>query len=196
MAVPTLPAIPRTVPKELPRRSGNPCRKAWAFAIPCVRCNSFTKFRDLLSHADALDCAYLATGHYVTARDGALFRGRDPQKDQSYFLWGIDRAVLSRMLLPVGDLDKAQTRARAHTMGLEVIAEKPESQEICFVPDGDYARILEQRLPADAPALSARHTRRRPGRETRHEPASCWLPSVESFELRGAFLQLVRRKCK
>jgi Predicted tRNA(5-methylaminomethyl-2-thiouridylate) methyltransferase, contains the PP-loop ATPase domain len=62
--------------------------------------------------------------------------------------------VLSRMMLPVGDLDKAQTRARAHAMGLEVIAEKPESQEICFVPDGDYTRILEQRLPADAPALA------------------------------------------
>jgi tRNA-specific 2-thiouridylase len=58
------------------------------------------------------------------------------------------------MILPVGGLDKAQTRARAHAMGLEVIAEKPESQEICFVPDGDYTRILEQRLPADAPALS------------------------------------------
>ncbi|HEY1953306.1 MAG TPA: aminomethyltransferase beta-barrel domain-containing protein, partial [Gemmatimonadaceae bacterium] len=64
------------------------------------------------------------------------------------------RGVLSRMLLPVGDLDKAQTRARAHAMGLEVVAEKPDSQEICFVPDGDYARILEQRLPADSPALS------------------------------------------
>jgi tRNA-specific 2-thiouridylase len=58
------------------------------------------------------------------------------------------------MILPVGSLDKAQTRSRAHAMGLEVIAEKPESQEICFVPDGDYARILEQRLPSDAPALS------------------------------------------
>jgi tRNA-specific 2-thiouridylase len=58
------------------------------------------------------------------------------------------------MILPVGGLDKAQTRVRAHAMGLEVIAEKPESQEICFVPDGDYARILEQRLPADAPALA------------------------------------------
>jgi tRNA-specific 2-thiouridylase len=58
------------------------------------------------------------------------------------------------MILPVGTLDKARTRSRAHAMGLEVIAEKPESQEICFVPDGDYARILEQRLPADAPALT------------------------------------------
>src|SRR5881397_3696160 len=62
--------------------------------IPCVRCNSFTKFRDFLYHADALDCGYVATGHYVIARDGALYRGRDPRKDQSYFLWGIDRTVV------------------------------------------------------------------------------------------------------
>ncbi|MGH9262009.1 MAG: tRNA 2-thiouridine(34) synthase MnmA, partial [Acidimicrobiales bacterium] len=70
--------------------------------IPCVRCNTFTKFRDLLSHADALDCAYVATGHYARARDGALYRGRDRHKDQSYFLWGIDRSVVRRMLTPVG----------------------------------------------------------------------------------------------
>src|SRR5437764_3401983 len=66
--------------------------------IPCVRCNSFTKFRDLLAHADALDCDYIATGHYANARDGALYRGSDRHKDQSYFLWGIDRAVVARML--------------------------------------------------------------------------------------------------
>jgi tRNA-specific 2-thiouridylase len=122
--------------------------------IPCVRCNTFTKFRDFLKKADAIDAQWIATGHYARVVDGELRRGFDENKDQTYFLWGIDRAVLSRMILPVGSLDKAQTRARAHAMGLEVIAEKPESQEICFVPDGDYARILEQRLPADAPALS------------------------------------------
>ena len=70
--------------------------------IPCVRCNSFTKFRDLLAHADALDCDYIATGHYAVAREGGLYRGSDPAKDQSYFLWGIDRAVVARMLTPVG----------------------------------------------------------------------------------------------
>lgn len=122
--------------------------------IPCVRCNTFTKFRDFLHKADAIDAHWIATGHYARVENGALHRGVDENKDQTYFLWGIDRAVLSRMLLPVGDLDKARTRALAHSLGLEVIAEKPESQEICFVPDGNYARILEQRLPADAPALS------------------------------------------
>lgn len=121
--------------------------------IPCVRCNSFTKFRDFLYHADALDCAYVATGHYAIARAGALYRGRDRGKDQSYFLWGIDRAVVARMLTPVGELTKGETRAVARRFGL-VTAEKPESVEICFVPDDDYVAVLERHLPADAPALA------------------------------------------
>ena len=121
--------------------------------IPCVRCNSFTKFHDLLLHADALDCRYLATGHYAVARGGELHRGRDRGKDQTYFLWGIDRSVVARMLTPVGALTKAETRARARALGL-VTAEKPESVEICFVPDDDYVQVLERRLPADAPALA------------------------------------------
>ena len=122
--------------------------------IPCVRCNSFTKFRDLLAHADALDCRWIATGHYAIAEAGALHRGRDHNKDQSYFLWGIDQAVVARMLTPVGHLTKAETRHRARAMGLAT-ADKPESVEICFVPDGDYVGVLEQHLPPDAPALSA-----------------------------------------
>jgi tRNA-specific 2-thiouridylase len=121
--------------------------------IPCVRCNSFTKFRDLLAHADALGCDAIATGHYVVARDGALFRGRDPAKDQTYFLWGIDRAVVHRMLAPVGELTKGETRAAARRLGLAT-AEKPESVEICFVPTGDYLPVLRTHLPDDAPALA------------------------------------------
>src|SRR3989441_1062695 len=121
--------------------------------IPCVRCNSFTKFRDFLHHADALDCGYVATGHYVIARDGALYRGRDPRKDQSYFLWGIDRTVVRRMLAPVGELTKRETRTVARRLGL-LTAEKRESVEICFVPDGDYTGLLERHLPGDAPALN------------------------------------------
>ncbi len=121
--------------------------------IPCVQCNSFTKFRDLLAHADALGCAWIATGHYAVARDGSLYRGADRNKDQSYFLWGIDRRVVGRLLTPVGHLTKAETRARARTLGL-VTADKPESVEICFVPDDDYVRVLQERLPADAPSLS------------------------------------------
>ncbi len=121
--------------------------------IPCVRCNSFTKFRDLLAHADALECDAIATGHYVIQRDGALYRGRDPNKDQSYFLWGIDRSVVARMRTPVGERTKAETRAAARSLGLTT-ADKPESVEICFVPTGDYLPVLEQHLPHDAPALA------------------------------------------
>ena len=121
--------------------------------IPCVRCNSVTKFRDLLAHADALECDYIATGHYAVARDGQLHRGGDRSKDQSYFLWGIDRDVVARMLTPVGEMTKAETRATARALGL-ITADKPESVEICFVPDDDYVGVLRQHLPADAPALS------------------------------------------
>jgi tRNA-specific 2-thiouridylase len=123
--------------------------------IPCVRCNTFTKFRDLLQKADAIDARFIATGHYARIVDGALHRGLDPRKDQSYFLWGIHRDVVRRMLLPVGESTKPETRAIAHRLGLEVIAEKTESQDICFVPDGDHTKILRQRLGDDAPALSA-----------------------------------------
>jgi tRNA-uridine 2-sulfurtransferase len=123
--------------------------------IPCVRCNTFTKFRDLLQKADAIDAQWIATGHYARIAGGALHRGLDPRKDQSYFLWGIHQDVVRRMLLPVGDRTKAETRAVAHRLGLEVVAEKTESQDICFVPDGDHTKILRQRLGVDAPALSA-----------------------------------------
>ena len=122
--------------------------------IPCVRCNTFTKFRDFLRKADALECDWIATGHYARAAGGELLRGADRGKDQSYFLWGIDRAVVRRMLLPVGTLTKTETRRRAHALGLDVVAEKRESQDISFVPDGDHAKVLARHLGADAPALA------------------------------------------
>jgi tRNA-uridine 2-sulfurtransferase len=122
--------------------------------IPCVRCNTFTKFRDLLHKADAIDATYIATGHYARIVDGALHRGLDPLKDQTYFLWGIDRAVVARMLLPVGHQTKAETREVARSLGLDVVAEKVESQDICFVPDGDHTKIIRQRLGADTPSLA------------------------------------------
>ncbi len=124
--------------------------------IPCVRCNTFTKFRDLLRTADDIDARWLATGHY--ARMGwhegrrALLRGADPAKDQGYFLWGMDRDVLPRLVLPVGGMTKAETRGIARRLGVRT-AEKPESQDICFVPDGNHVRVLEERLGPGAPAL-------------------------------------------
>ncbi len=124
--------------------------------IPCVRCNSFTKFRDLVRRADALGCEGIATGHYarVVDRDGTAYlaRAEDDRKDQTYFLWGIPREVLERLYLPIGDLQKPAVREVARRLGL-VTADKPESFEICFVPDNDYAGVLRRYLGDDHPAL-------------------------------------------
>jgi tRNA-specific 2-thiouridylase len=122
--------------------------------IPCVRCNTFTKFRDLLRKADSIDARFIATGHYARVERGVLHRGLDHAKDQSYFLWGIDRGVLARMLLPVGSQTKMETRAVARRLGLDVVAEKIESQDICFVPDGDHAKVIARHVGRDAPALA------------------------------------------
>ncbi|MHB1312683.1 MAG: tRNA 2-thiouridine(34) synthase MnmA [Gemmatimonadaceae bacterium] len=122
--------------------------------IPCVRCNTFTKFSDLVAKADGIDAPYVATGHYARAIDGALHRGLDDNKDQTYFLWGIPRAVVPRLILPVGTMTKPETRSLARELQLPRVADKPESQEICFVPDGDYVQILRRELGGDAPALT------------------------------------------
>jgi tRNA-uridine 2-sulfurtransferase len=124
---------------------------------PCVRCNSNTKFRDLLKRGRALGCSAIATGHYVRVEDAggpsaSLWRGKDAQKDQAYFLWGLPRELLPLLRFPLGALTKAEVRALARELELET-AEKPESQEICFVPSGDYREFLSQRLPARHPAF-------------------------------------------
>ena len=123
---------------------------------PCVRCNSFTKFRDLLRRAADLGCTAIASGHYARVLRGvdgvALHRGFDRSKDQAYFLWGLPPALLRRLHLPLGDMTKAEVRERARRLGLET-ADKPESQEICFVPTGDYRDLLRKRLPERHPAL-------------------------------------------
>lgn len=124
---------------------------------PCVRCNSNTKIPDLLRRARRLGCDWIATGHYArsaTGSDGGprIMRGVDEAKDQTYFLWGVPQAVLPYLRFPVGELTKPQVRDRARSLGL-VTADKPESQEICFVPTGDYAEFLRGRLGADHAAL-------------------------------------------
>ncbi len=124
---------------------------------PCVRCNSHTKFRDLRERGRWLGCDGIATGHYVRIeRDesGAahLHRGRDLEKDQAYFLWALPRDLLPTLRFPVGDLHKAEVRERASELGLAT-ADKPESQEICFVPTGDYRDLLVGRLETSHPAL-------------------------------------------
>ncbi len=117
---------------------------------PCVRCNSNTKFRDLLARGQLLGCDAVASGHYVRIRHdpagSVLMRGLDAAKDQSYFLWGLPAEMLPRLEFPLGDLTKPEVRDRARELGL-VTAEKPESQEICFVPTGHYRDFLERRLP-------------------------------------------------
>ncbi len=114
---------------------------------PCVLCNQRLKFELLLRRARELEADWLATGHYarVVEVDGAmtLFKGRDPSKDQSYFLFTLDQEQMRRVRFPLGDLTKDQVRAHAARFRLPV-AEKAESQDICFVPDGDYVRFLEE----------------------------------------------------
>ncbi len=115
---------------------------------PCAMCNRDVKFGALLRVADAVGAEFLATGHYArTRREGGrvqLLRGRDPRKDQSYVLFSVGEEVLRRTLLPIGDLDKSRTRSMAEAAGLRV-ASKPDSQEICFVPTGDYRDVLRAR---------------------------------------------------
>ncbi|MCK5274616.1 MAG: tRNA 2-thiouridine(34) synthase MnmA [Alphaproteobacteria bacterium] len=118
--------------------------------IPCVRCNQTVKFRDLLATARELGAAAMATGHYVRRADGPdgvqMHRAIDPAKDQSYFLFATTAEQLDFLRFPLGGLDKAETRALAERFGLAV-ADKPDSQDICFVPEGGYARIVEKLRP-------------------------------------------------
>ncbi len=113
--------------------------------IPCIRCNMGPKFTDLLRMARELGADCLATGHYVRRVAGAagpeLHRALDPARDQSYFLYGTTEEQLGFLRFPLGGLPKAEVRRIAETFGLAVAA-KPDSQDICFVPDGDYARIV------------------------------------------------------
>lgn len=125
---------------------------------PCVRCNGNTKFRDLLRRGEMLGCDSIATGHYARTRrlpngEVRLLRGIDHRKDQAYFLWGLPPDILPLLDFPLGELTKAEVRDRARDLEL-VTAEKPESQEICFVPTGNYVDVLEQRLGEEHPALT------------------------------------------
>lgn len=117
---------------------------------PCVQCNNWLKFGKLIDYADAIGAEYVATGHYARIhRDGdklVLRRGLDPQKDQSYFLYGIDPAMLRRALFPIGHLKKDRVRTEAERFKLPV-SNKPDSVEICFVPDRNYARVVRERRP-------------------------------------------------
>jgi tRNA-specific 2-thiouridylase len=123
--------------------------------VPCVACNQKIKFHDLLETAAGLGAAALATGHYVRSKPGAtgweLYRAADKERDQSYFLFATTREQLSFLRFPLGRLDKDETRKLARDFGLEV-AEKSDSQDICFVPTGRYTQVIERLRPGAAEA--------------------------------------------
>jgi tRNA-specific 2-thiouridylase len=122
---------------------------------PCTRCNQHVKFGPLLRRAAGLGADLLVTGHYARVEDGALLRGLDPTKDQSYFLFAMGRDTLSRVAFPLGTWTKEAARDRARALGLPN-ADAPDSQELCFVPGGDHGEVVARRLRAvgeDAGAL-------------------------------------------
>lgn len=118
---------------------------------PCVLCNTHIKWAALLKRADALNCDFIATGHYVKVRQengrSVLSKARDLSKDQSYVLWGLGQECLSRSIYPLGDLLKTEVRQYAADLGYEELSKKAESYEICFVPDNDYRGFLKRRDP-------------------------------------------------
>lgn len=123
---------------------------AGATPIPCVRCNERVKFKDLLETARDLGAVAMATGHYIRRTDDdkglALRRAADASKDQSYFLFSTTKEQLDFLRFPLGDLPKSVTREIAEELGL-VVADKPDSQDICFVPEGKYASVVERLRP-------------------------------------------------
>jgi len=117
---------------------------------PCVMCNTHIKWTALGKRADALDCEYIATGHYAQTRKEndryVIYKGKDITKDQSYVLWGLSQENLARNMFPVGHFHKTEIRQMALDMGYESLAKKAESYEICFVPDNDYRGFLKRRV--------------------------------------------------
>ena len=118
---------------------------------PCVLCNTHIKWRALLKRADAMDCAFIATGHYARMGEEQnrkyVKKAKDASKDQSYVLWGLDQDCLKRTIFPLGSYLKNEVRKFALDWGYEELSNKPESYEICFVPDNDYRGFLKRRHP-------------------------------------------------
>jgi tRNA-specific 2-thiouridylase len=118
---------------------------------PCVLCNTHIKWDALLRRADKLGCEFIATGHYANIREEngryVISKGLDENKDQSYALWGISQESLARTIFPLGHLHKSEIRAFATERGFHELVQKPESYEICFIPDNDYRGFLKRRIP-------------------------------------------------
>ena len=122
---------------------------------PCIDCNRYMKFEKLFSRADILECRYIVTGHYarITERDGEFFlkKAVDPTKDQSYVLYSLTQDELAHTAFPLGKMNKDETRKIAEENGF-YNAQKPDSQDICFVPDGDYAKFIRNYTGKDYPS--------------------------------------------
>lgn len=137
---------------------------AGATPSPCVACNQHVKLGRLAQLADAMGCSTIATGHYARLEHGVLRRGADPKKDQSYFLFGVPDAILRRLVFPLGAMDKPRVREEGRRLGVPNW-DKRDSQELCFVPDGDVAAFVEREgargtpgaLRDESGALVARH---------------------------------------
>ena len=118
--------------------------------IPCVQCNQTVKFRDLFKYSKDLNADALITGHYVTRKangiTASMYRAKDHNRDQSYFLFNTTQQQLDFLRFPLGEIDKSETRKLANDLGLNV-AEKPDSQDICFVPNGDYSSVIKKYRP-------------------------------------------------
>ena len=119
---------------------------------PCVMCNTHIKWRALLKRANALDCEFIATGHYAQIHQHTnsrfyLSKGLDETKDQSYVLWGLDQELMSRTIMPLGKYRKSEIRQMAFDLGYPELSKKAESYEICFVPDNDYRGFLKRNVP-------------------------------------------------
>lgn len=113
---------------------------------PCVRCNDWLKFGKLAKYAEMVGADYVASGHYARVENGQLLRGVDHRKDQSYVLFGITPQALKHTILPIGGMEKSEVRKIAEELKLPVF-NKPDSQEICFVPNQDYAGLVKRRSP-------------------------------------------------
>ncbi|MFM2393175.1 MAG: hypothetical protein RLZZ546_1157 [Bacteroidota bacterium] len=117
---------------------------------PCVLCNTHIKWSALLKRADAMDCEFIATGHYAIIKEENnrkfISKGKDDRKDQSYVLWGLDQSCLERSQFPLGQYTKDEIRKMAKEWGYEELSKKAESYEICFVPDNDYRSFLKRRV--------------------------------------------------
>lgn len=117
---------------------------------PCVLCNTHIKWSSLLKRADAMDCEFIATGHYAIVKENGdrkyISKGQDDRKDQSYVLWGLSQECLNRTKFPLGTYSKEEIRKMAFDYGYEALSKKAESYEICFVPDNDYRGFLKRRV--------------------------------------------------